>query len=73
VNSLLDSGSDYYFIDMMYANKYNLSFYSVSPYYLRYMDGSTSTITQGIQLQLQFSTGEYLLQEFFSNSVRFSV
>jgi hypothetical protein len=50
VNSLLDCGSDHCFIDMTYANKYDLSFYSVGPYCLRYMDGSTSTITQGIQL-----------------------
>jgi hypothetical protein len=28
------------------------------------MDGSTSTITQGIKLQLQFLTGELLLQDF---------
>jgi hypothetical protein len=71
VNSLLDSSSDHCFINTMYANKHDLSFYSVSPYHLRYMDGSTSMITQGIQLQLQFLTGELLLQEFLVTPLDF--
>ena len=63
-NSLVDSGSDHCFIDTTFMNKYALSPYSVGPYRLRYMDWSTSTITQGITLQLRFPTGEILSQEF---------
>ena len=62
--SLLDCGSDHCFIDNSFVNKHELPLYSVGPYRLRYLNGSSSTITQGIQLRIKFPTGEIHLQEF---------
>jgi hypothetical protein len=55
-NSLVDSGSDHCFIDTSFTNKHDLTPYSVGPYRLSYLDGSSSTITQGIQLHIRFPT-----------------
>ena len=65
-NSLVDSGSDHCFIITTFTNKYALSLYSVGPYWLRYMDESTSTITQGITLQLGFQSVDWLEFKVFN-------
>ena len=64
VKSLVDCGSDHCFIDNSFANKHKLPLYLVGPYCLRYLNGSPSTITQGIQLCIQFPTGKIHLQQF---------
>jgi hypothetical protein len=44
-NTLVDSGSDRCFVDPMFLNKFDFSPYSVGLFWLRYLDGSYSSIT----------------------------
>src|SRR5882724_4026219 len=59
LNSLVDSGSSNYFIDLAFVKTRHLPAYGIPPIQLRLIDGtSNSIISQALDLQLCFPTGE---------------
>src|SRR5882724_1766224 len=59
LNSLVDSGSSYSFIDSAFVKTRHLPAYGIPPIWLRLIDGtSNSIISQALDLQLHFPTGE---------------
>src|SRR6266481_2782743 len=66
LKSLMDSGSSDSFIDAMFVQTQHLPTYGIPPIKLRLIDGtSNSTITQALDLQLHFPTGETQNLTFF--------
>src|SRR6266481_6373532 len=66
LKSLVDSGSSDSFIDAAFVQTQHLPTYGILPIKLRLIDGtSNSTITQALDLQLRFPTGETQNLTFF--------
>src|SRR5882724_4015601 len=66
LNSLVDSGSSDSFIDLAFVKTQHLPAYGIPPIWLRLIDGtSNSIISQAMDLQLCFSTGESQKLTFF--------
>src|SRR6266481_1320013 len=66
LKSLVDSRSSDSFIDAVFVQTQHLPTYGILPIKLRLIDGtSNSTITQALDLQLRFPTGEIQNLTFF--------
>src|SRR6266481_2524453 len=66
LKSLVDSGSSDSFIDAAFVQNQHLPTYGIPPIKLHLIDGtSNSTITQALDLQLHFPTGEIQNLTFF--------
>src|SRR5882724_3936071 len=59
LNSLVDSASSHPFIDSVFVQTQHLPAYDIPPIKLRLIDGtSNSIISQALNLQIRFPTGE---------------
>jgi Retroviral aspartyl protease len=64
--TLLDCGSSDCFLETCFVQKYSLKTYDITPIPLRLFDGTTNaTITQAIDLPIQFPTGERQTVTFY--------
>ena len=55
---LVDSGSSHCYVDKEYTRLRGLCTYDVSPLRLRYLDGTTSVITNAVSLHVRLASGE---------------
>src|SRR5712664_1653763 len=66
LKSLMDSGSSDSFIDSAFVQTQHLPTYSIPPIKLRLIDGtSNSVISQALDLQIHFPTGESQTLTFY--------
>ncbi len=70
IRTLMDSRSSDCFIDAKFMSNHQLATYSVTPLQLRLFNGSTnSVITQAIDLNLRFATGNITPMTFYVTSL----
>src|ERR1700761_3634344 len=65
LRTLIDSGSSHCFVSRIFCELNGFVPYSISPVKLRYLDGSTSLITEQIRLLIRFPSGDVHLVEFY--------